>query len=261
MASTPLVRLVLPALLFVSVLSAWDENVHRAIVRVAQERLGDTAQKRHRYYLGDASSMEDLAYWAETVADERPETESWWSITIPPNATGLDMDRDCPIGDCVTAKIREEEGIVRLAHRGRDQVAEAFRFLILLVPELHQPLNVGYPPGFGLADDYVVYNGKRYLLEDFWAHVLFDGVSVDDLADIVRRRITPAKAREWTKGNQKDWTWETHLTAVRVAYGALPSGDPRVLGQEYVSAARNVAEEQLAKAAVRLAYVLDEVWP
>ncbi len=261
MAFRKALLLVLAAAFWATALPAWDENVHRAVVRVAAERIGKTATSRHRYYLGDASKLEEIAFWAETIADERPETVSWRSITIPPDATGLDLDRDCPIGDCITTQIRRQAGIVRLAHKKRDQVTEAFHFLIHLVPELHQPLNVGYPPGFGLADENVVYNGKSYLIEDFWDHALFENVGVDELADRIRRRITPEKAREWKRGNQKDWTWETHLTAVRIAYGALPSGSPKVLGEDYLNTARAAAEEQLAKAAVRLAHVLDEVWP
>ena len=254
-------RLVAAGLLGAVVLPAWDENAHRAVARVAEERLGANAQKRHRYYLGDASKMEELSFWAETVANERPETVSWRSITIPPDATDLDLERDCPIGDCITAQIRRQAGIVRLAHKKRGEVAEAFRFLVHLVPELHQPLNVGYPPGLGLTDDNVIYQGKRYLLEEFWSAALFENVGVDELADRIRRRITVDKAAEWKRGNHKDWTWETHLTAVRIAYGALPPGSPKTLGEDYVSTARAAAEEQLAKAAVRLAHVLDEVWP
>ena len=254
-------RLGLVVSLSAAAAPAWDENVHQAVVRVAEERLSNTAKRRQRYYLGKASNMEELAFWAETVAEERPETVSWRSITIPPDATGLDLDRDCPIGDCITIKVREQAGVVRLAHKKRGQVAEAFWFLIHLVPELHQPLNVGYPPGFGLTDEQVTYQGTQYHIEEFWDRALFENAGVDDLADRIRRRITPDKAQEWKRGNHKDWTWETHLTAVRIAYGALPPGSPKVLGEEYVNTARAAAEEQLAKAAVRLAHVLDEVWP
>ena len=89
-------------------------------------------------------------------------------------------------------------------------------------------------------------------------------VAIDDEEALVQRigeLITPARAREWTAGNMKDWTWDTHLSAVRVAYGALPTGSPKQLDGDYAAQARMAAELQLAKAAVRLAAVLDEVWP
>jgi len=240
---------------------AWDETAHRAITRVAEEHLGDNALKRYRYYVASGQTLEDVSYWAQTLFAERPETEAWHSITLPPDATGVDLERDCPLGDCITVKIRDAEGIVRLAHKPRALVTDYVKFLVHLAGDLHQPLNVGYPPDEGMSDPLVVYQGAEMPLSKFWDEHLFAGVSVDELADRIRRRITPTKLREWQAGTLKDWTWDTHLVAVRVAYGSLPAGAPRRLDDEYVATARSAAEEQLAKAAVRLAASLDRVWP
>ncbi len=240
---------------------AWDETAHRAIARVAEEYLGEAALKRYQYYVPAGQKLEDISYWAQSLFHERPETESWHSITLPPDATGVDLDRDCTLGDCVTVKLREAEGIVRLAHKPRTEVADYVKFLVHLAGDLHQPLNVGYPPEEGISDPLVVYQGDEMPLSKFWDEHLFEGVSVDELADRIRRRITPSKMREWQSGTLKDWTWDTHLVAVRIAYGSLPAGSPRRLDDAYVNTARSAAEEQLAKAAVRLAASLDRVWP
>jgi hypothetical protein len=240
---------------------AWDETAHRAIARVAEENLAETAQKRYKYYVPSGQTLEDISYWAQSLFRERPETEAWHSITLPPDATGVDYARDCPLADCVTVKMREAEGIVRLAHKPRADVAEYLKFLVHLAGDMHQPLNAGYPPGEGVSDPLVVYQGAQMPLSKFWDERLFEGLSVDELADRIRRRITPDKVREWRAGTLKDWTWDTHLVTVRLAYGSLPPGAPRRLDAEYVNTARSAAEEQLAKAAVRLAASLDRVWP
>ena len=240
---------------------AWDETSHRAIARIAEEHLAENALKRYRYYVPTGQTLEDISYWAQSLFQERPETEAWHSITLPPDATGVDLDRDCPLGDCVTVKIREAEGIVRLAHKPRADVSEYLKFLVHLVGDLHQPLNAGYPPGDGVSDPLVVYQGREMPLSKFWDEHLFDGVSTEELADRIRRRITPGNLRDWQAGTLKDWTWDTHLVAVRLAYGSLPAGSPRTLNAEYVATATQAAEEQLAKAAVRLAASLDRVWP
>lgn len=240
---------------------AWDETAHRAITRVAEEHLAETALKRYPYYVPSGQKLEDVSYWAQSLFRERPETEAWHSITLPPDATGVDLKRDCLLGDCVTVKIREAEGIVRLAHKPRAVVSEYLKFLVHLVGDLHQPLNAGYPPAEGASDPLVVYQGAQMPLSKFWNDRLFEGVSTDELADRIRRRITQSKLREWQTGTLNDWTWDTHLVAVRVAYGSLPAGTPRRLDAEYVATARQAAEEQLAKAAVRLAACLDRVWP
>jgi hypothetical protein len=241
--------------------TAWDETTHRAITRVAEEHISPAATRRYRYYVSEGQKLEDISYWAQSIFGERPETESWHSITLPPDATGLDLKRDCPLGDCLPVKIREAEGIVRLAHKRRPVVGEYVRFLVHLMGDLHQPLNAGYPPDSGTSDPTVVYKGNQMQLSTFWNDHLFDGVSVDELAGRIRQRITPGKIREWQYGTLRDWTWDTHLVAVRVAYGALPAGNPRQLDAEYIAAAQAAAEEQLAKAAVRMAQSLNQVWP
>lgn len=240
---------------------AWSDVAHQAIARVAAERIGNNAERRHRFMMGTAAKLEDSAAWAEAVIGERPETEAWHEITIPPNATELDMDRDCPVGDCLPTKIREQEGIVRLGFKEKPQIIEAFRYLVHLMGDLHQPLHAGYPPGSGGDETAVVYRGRQISLDAFWDEDIFDDADVDRLAERIRSRISADKAREWTRGTLRDWTWDTHLTAVRVAYGALPGGATKNLDGPYAEQARAAAEEQLAKAAVRLAFILDRIWP
>ena len=242
-------------------LAAWSDIVHRVVTRVAQERLSSTADRRQRLMMGADAKLYNFAGWSHQIESERPETEAWHSITIPPTATRLDLRRDCPVGDCTPVKLRETMGIVRLAHKDKSQLVEAFKFLVNLAVDLHQPLRAGYPPGNGGDPIPVVVDGRESELYEYWDREIFAGDDEDVLAARVRELITPARVREWTVGNMKDWTWDTHLSAVRVAYGALPTGSPKQLDGDYAAQARITAELQLAKAAVRLAALLDEVWP
>ncbi|MCB1018465.1 MAG: hypothetical protein H6509_04280 [Bryobacterales bacterium] len=242
-------------------LQAWSDKVHRAVLRVAQERLSPTADRRQRLMMGSDAKLYDNAGWSHHIEVERPETEAWHSITIPPTATRLDLDRDCPVGDCTPVKLRETVGIVRLAHKDKPQLQEAFKFLVNLAVDMHQPLRAGYPPGNGGDAIPVAFNGTEGELYEYWDNEIFADVDEDLLAERIRELITPQRAREWSKGNMKDWTWDTHLSAVRVAYGALPKGSPKQLDGDYAVQARMAAELQLAKAAVRLSTLLDEVWP
>ena len=239
---------------------AWDEAVHRAVARVAHERLTPEAERRHRLLMGVGAKLEDVAGWADEIIPERPETEAWHSITIPPDATEIDLDRDCPVGDCAPVKVRECVGIVRLAHKSKPEIREAFQFLVNLAADMHNPLNAGYPPGGGGDVMQVVLDGRPMTLHEAWNGALLGTADVDELADRIRGYITAESAREWSAGTIKGWTWETHLTAVRVAYSGLPDGDSKPLDEEYVRQARGAAELQLAKAAVRLAALLNETW-
>ncbi len=241
--------------------AAWSDAVHRVVARVAQGQLSRTAERRHRLLMGEPAKLADVAGWSHRIAAQRPETASWHSITIPPTATRLDLDRDCEVGDCTPVKLRETVGIVRLAHKDKSQLQEAFKFLVNLAIDLHQPLRAGYPPGNGGDPIPVVFEGREGELYEYWEREIFGPDDEDALVRRVGELITPARRREWTRGNMKDWTWDTHLSAVRVAYGALPGGSPKQLDGDYAAQARMAAELQLAKAAVRLAALLDDVWP
>lgn len=242
-------------------LAAWSDVVHRAVTRVAQERLSPAADRRQRLMMGSEAKLYHIAGWSHQIEAERPETESWHSITIPPTATRLDLRRDCPVGDCTPVKLRETVGIVRLAHKDKAQLIEAFKYLVNLTVDLHQPLRAGYPPGNGGDPIPVAFDAREGELFEYWDREIFADVDEDALAARIRELITPARVREWTQGTMKDWTWDTHIAAVRVAYGALPTGSPKQLDGDYAAQARISAELQLAKAAVRLAALLDEVWP
>lgn len=240
--------------------AAWDETVHRAVARVAQENLSPQAERRHRFLMGTGAKLEDVAAWADQIIAERPETEAWHSIPIPPVATEIDLDRDCPVGDCAPVKVRETLGIVRLAFKDKAEIIEAFKFLINLTTDMHQPLNAGYPPGSGGDAVMVVFEGRTMRLREFWDGEVFGDADPDALAARIRELITPERTREWTRGTIRDWAWDTHLTAIRVAYGGLPSGSPKQLDADYLSHARTSADMQLAKAAVRVAALLNEAW-
>ena len=51
------------------------------------------------------------------------------------------------------------------------------------------------------------------------------------------------------------------MVAIRVAYGLLPTGSPKVLDEMYLERARGVIEEQLLKGGIRLAELLNRTWP
>jgi hypothetical protein len=79
------------------------------------------------------------------------------------------------------------------------------------------------------------------------------------------RQITAAQAQQWTHGRAMDWAKEAFAEAKRVTYDFRKSGDAVASGQpairlddEYEQRALPVVRQQLAKAGVRLASVLNE---
>ena len=70
------------------------------------------------------------------------------------------------------------------------------------------------------------------------------------------KSITPADVSAWSAGSTVDWANDTHAVAVRTVYGSLPH-EAGMLPASYGLEALPLANEQLEKAGVRLAGVLN----
>ena len=79
-----------------------------------------------------------------------------------------------------------------------------------------------------------------------------------DDAEALEAKITPAQAEQWSKGTPEDWANESHRLAIDVVYKDVPAdGDPPKLDQAYIDRAAPVIDEQLQRAGVRLAMILN----
>ena len=243
--------------------SAWGPAGHRIIASVAQQHLNARARARLSYVLGSETTLAEVATWADDVRDERPETAAWHYINIPPAATDLRPRRDCPGGNCVSDKIREFVGIARLGIRNKSEVAEAIKYLVHFVGDLHQPLHAGFAEDRGGTRLPVIVDGRESNLHGTWDSTIIRRLGSDEaeIAARLNEGITADQKKQWRKGRPREWAWESHLLAVRVAYGALPAGNPKRLDADYLAQAAAVGEEQLAKAGIRLAAVINQVWP
>lgn len=242
---------------------AWGPEGHEVIARIADVRLPDHIRRNMKYLFRDETTLQSIAAWADEIRVERPYTTPWHYINIPPSAEGVDWKPDCPEGNCITVKIREFAGIVRLAIKTREERQEALQFLVHLVGDLHQPLNAGFLQDHGGNDTTVTFGGEEMTLHEFWDGALIGhkSESTEDLANRLSAEITPEQEHQWRKGNSRDWTWESHEVAARNAYANLPAGTPKQIDQEYAARARRVTEEQLMKAGIRLVRILEDVWP
>jgi hypothetical protein len=81
---------------------------------------------------------------------------------------------------------------------------------------------------------------------------------IADYANALHARISRRQAKEWAQGSPLDWANESHQIAVEKVYKDVPAGgDPPKLDQAYVSRSADVIDQQLQKAGVRLAMVLN----
>jgi hypothetical protein len=214
--------------------------------------------------LAEGETLEAVASWADEVRGDRPETATWHYINInvtisrTPGSVG-EWKKYCPQTGCVASVIDDLTLKLRDGGRDRQQRAEALKFLMHFISDLHQPLHSGDMGDRGGNDVEVLYRDRATNLHSIWDTALVRDWLALRPADRARLERGPGfwARRSMQRGSVDDWLWQAHDEA-RKAYQGLPPARPAPLGEAYLEAAGPVLTRQLERAGVRLARVLNE---
>jgi hypothetical protein len=257
-------RLALLSLVVVSSAPAcfsWGEKGHRLVIRIAEGLLTPAAQAQVQATLIPGESLEDLGSWADQIRSSRPETYNWHFVDIPLHSSSLDMARDCPQGDCVIQKIADFRAAWRDPAVSPAARREALLFLVHFVGDVHQPLHCVNNDDRGGNDVPVSFAGTQTNLHALWdSGLLRDMPAEDRLFARLSAAITPDQVANWSKGTVEQWAGESFQAAQTTVYGLLPKvGNGRTiqLGERYEQMVEPLLEQQLEKAGVRLAAILN----
>ncbi len=244
---------------------AWGSEGHRVIALIAADRLSIAARAEVSDLLGgDArTSMDEASTWADEIRSGRPETRPWHYVNIEISTSGYDAARDCRGEDCVVAQVGKDVRILADHQLAKPVRAEALRFLIHFVGDLHQPLHCADNHDRGGNDVRVVAGGEETNLHAVWDSdvVAALGQNPDQVASLLKAQITDDQVKAWSRGSSADWANESFEAAKRDIYSALAGEGattaPIILPRDYAAGERSVAAAQLEKAAVRLAALLN----
>lgn len=252
---------------------AWGGTGHRIVAIIAEGHLTPRARRRVRRLLGRNVSLSSVATFADDIRSSRPETGNFHFVDIPLRENSFDPSRDCqpgPRGDCILAALERFRGELADASLSNGRRAFALKFIVHLVGDMHQPLHCADNADRGGNELRIFWfgqnNGGRLNLHTLWDSTIINGTNLTDaqFARALERELTPAEVADFEAGDPVAWAIGAHKAAQEVTYGALPtdgSGNfveqPR-LGSEYLRRARPVIDEQLTRAGVRLARVLNE---
>lgn len=197
--------------------------------------------------------------------------------------------------------IDDQLAVLRGGGGDRRRRAEALMFVIHLVADLHQPLHCATNNDQGancvpvayfdlqprLSAEHPESGVYQPNLHTLWDSHLVRGVAghgtPGQFAVFLEQRYA-AELETWQRApvDLRRWAWESHEVAARVAYGKLPAPIAAQkhawvtqcnqvsekmlrlherLGQRYQDAVAPALEEQLAKAGIRLALILNRLWP
>lgn len=248
---------------------AWGAEGHRIVALIAADQLTPTAKAQVNQLLGTddaAAGMMAVSTWADEIRRNRPNTAPWHFTDIPIGSAGYDAQRDCTRGQCSIAQIQTDERILADQQLLAPVRAEALRFLIHFIGDLHQPLHSSNHDDRGGNQIHVLL-GKRHTN----MHAVWDvdtvralGRSPEEVARSLELQISATDKAAWSQGNAMDWANETFGVASRVIYANLQgSGDtaaPIILPQSYPRQQSAIAAVQIEKAGSRLASVLNRIF-
>lgn len=296
---------------------AWGCEGHQAIALIAEKHMTPHALEMAnqllqsqpidptlpRFCLGvGLDLMADSATWADDLRKVRPESGPWHYIDIPRDAPRSAVAESCSAATgCVTSALAHQIDLLRGANTDPRERADALRFVIHFVGDIHQPLHCetnndeggncvpvkffGNPP-VEKNLQYETYSPNLHALWDYGIIQHLKGqVPVAQWAASLDQQFS-AQDDAWQKAgiHLDDWAWESHELADSVVYAKLPVAIPvetpvpvkscadddhvstRLLrlgewvSQPYVDAVAPTINEQIAKAGVRLAMVLNQIW-
>jgi hypothetical protein len=239
----------------------WGPEGHNLVARLAAARLTPAASAKVAEILGPGVTLASISSWADQVRRTRTETGPWHYIDIPINQPHLDMQRDCPKGACVVAKIEDFEKALAAPGTSPEGRKEALMFLVHFVGDMHQPLHCSDNKDKGGNEIKLDFFGKPSNLHSVWDSQLLGRLGSEDtlFADL-NADLTPGRARKFSKGSVEEWAEQIHKIGQKTTYGKLPksgAGSAIVVGTKYEQMADPMIRLELERAGARLAKVLN----
>jgi hypothetical protein len=250
--------------LFLSPISAlaWGPEGHRMIGDLAERQLTPAARAQvQQLLLGEAEpSLAGVANWADQLRDSDPQrgksTARWHYINFPHGDCAYAPARDCPDGQCVVAAINRNFLILSDRARPRAERAEALKFLVHLIGDVHQPMHAGYLDDRGGNKFQLSYRGEGWNLHSVWDSLIVGSRHLDaeDYADtLLGQSPLPPDATRHSDRPAVEWAEESCRIAQQP--GLYPA--THTLGNDYVLAHRPLVEQRLRQAGARLADMIN----
>ncbi len=262
MKRTQRLVVVVCVLLLTRSLWAWGPTGHRVAARFAEDRLSPRALAAVHQLLGPGIRISDASVWADEER-EIPGSQSWHYVNVPITASRYDP-KFCQPGGCVVSRIEYFERILADKKVPNAERQQALKFLIHLIADLHQPLHVGDNNDRGGNLLQVRFFDLGTNLHRVWDSALIEFHTTNEqvwLWDLTFY-AKPKTVLEWSKGTPEDWATESLLIA-KSAY-RLPGSQAIIrpgttLGARYYNFALPIIQQQLAKAGIRTAYILNGI--
>jgi hypothetical protein len=234
---------------------AWGCQGHETVALIAEMHMSPAVLAKVNQILKDGpidpalnryckdtglTPMADASSWPDDLRGTRPEASPWHYIDIPRGGTKADMAAACPEKEgCITRALRAQVEILRAPGSTPMQRADALRFIIHFVGDIHMPLhdttnndrggNCVPVEFFGTEPQTRNPQSESYSpnLHSVWDSSISGRMGAGKTVQQFAAETNAAQAkriRGWMRGSKNfdDWAWEGHELAETAVYGKLP---------------------------------------
>ena len=241
---------------------AWGKLGHRLVAQVAERDLTPAARAEvSRLLAGEPDpTLPGIASWADELREHDPDlgkrSARWHYVNIGESNCRYEARRDCPDGDCVIEALKTQTAILADRTRPRAERAQALKFVVHFVGDVHQPLHAGYARDKGGNDVQVHFDGQGTDLHTLWDSrmLLSTGRSEQTYLDHLRTLPRPTLPAMTLPPPAAAWAEQSCHVVTQ------PDFYPRraKLEQAYADKHLPIAERQLRAGGVALAAVLNK---
>lgn len=272
---------------------AWGPEGHEIIAEISLYYLTPVARLAVDDILGaHRLSDYDIATWPDTIRGNKeykelyPNNGRWHYIDFD---TGMKYDDDFELkptenGDDVVTQVTRWRDELRSGKLKGERQLDALRFLVHFVGDLHQPMHCAFRYGdmggnmlpvnsftgkhysFGPEDDLDYPPSLHAAWDEYLVQEMVAGRKTKAVVRALQREITDQDVRRWMKEDVLGWATDSYWIARKKAY-RWTDGTPvpytwsrpgmDLTRDNYIDSHVHLVDEQLKKAGVRLALMLN----
>ena len=232
---------------------AWGSRGHKIVAQIARICLSKHVVDSVQYYLGDMS-FEDAAVWMDEIR-----SDNTYDYLKPMHYINIEKDKTYVASkgpniinelDLVINQLESREP------RKKDTINNSLKILFHLVGDLHQPLHAGYGEDKGGNTVNVSFFGEFLNLHKLWDTKIIETENITTKACLMQiNKFSKQEKAEIQKIDPVEWMNESR-SFLKEVYSFK---DDRI-DSAYISRSIPIIEQQLAKAGMRLASVLNQTF-
>jgi hypothetical protein len=228
---------------------AWGKKGHSLVVEVAFHYM-DTATKNNVLNYLNGMSIEDAANWMDSMRSERKFDfmKPYHYVNFEKGESVTEPSSDNIIRQ-INTTLRDLDNIKSLSN---DETRTRLFYLLHLIGDLHQPLHVGYKEDKGGNSAQVSFFEKGSNLHTLWDTEIIErkGLTLEEC--LKSNKYSNKQVKDIEKINVLYWAEESRSYLDKVY-----SRNNNKIDHQYADANYPIIKEQILKAGIRLASVLE----